>query len=203
MHQRIRPWHGIVILGVLAATLLPVSAFSQNRYSLAAFYRSTHDEPIIQAFYRLQASESGEDILEAIVEKPVRVIFKDLQEISKKVRNYDALSWISTTGHHAVFINHRHKGAPPEALAALIAHEVLHDDAANSLNEEVAGWSREAAVWQELKAKHPELASIPKGTYPLVDRLNLLEEKYKNGQMAHFVREQAAYQGLPETSPGY
>ncbi len=186
----------------LATIMVAFPAFSQNRYTLTSYYRSSHDAAIIKAFQHLEASE-GQESLDIILEKPIRVLFKDLREISKHVRNYDALSWISTTGHHAIFINRRHEDAPPEALAAIIAHEALHNDPYNSIQEEIAGWKQEAILWQEMKRRNPKLATIPKGDYPLVDRLNLLEEKYQQGQIEAFVRSQAGYKGLPASSPGF
>lgn len=188
------------ILGMAALVNLP--AFSQTHYTMNAFLRCTRDETIVKAF-NLMSDGRGESSLERIVNKPMRVIFKDLKTMHKALKNYDALSWISNQGEEVIFINEKHRTAPPEALAALISHEAMHDDAYNSLSEEVQSWKHEAVVWMELKSKNPTLAKIPQGQSPLVDRENRIESEYLKGNLEQFVRSSPGYQKLPETSPGY
>jgi hypothetical protein len=126
-----------------------------------------------------------------------------MAQINKSLKNYDALSWMSNRGEQVIFVNEKHRSAPPEALAALISHEAMHEDEFNSLNEEVQSWQFEAAVWMELKAKNPALAQIPEGVNALVDRENRLEEETRQGTLEKFVRSSPGYQGLPEDSPGF
>jgi hypothetical protein len=198
---------------VLPATTLSVAVASPAtgmdvkqprlmRYQLSALLRCTRDSSILEAFYLLPGT-SGEPMLDRIARRPVRVFFKDLSQIDKRVRNFDALSWLSGDGQQLVFINEKHRNAPPAALAAIISHEVLHDDVMNSMNEEIAGWTQEALVWSEMKARHPELSQIPPGQYPLVDRLNQIESAYHVGSLTQMVRTNPGYTGLPETSPGF
>lgn len=123
--------------------------------------------------------------------------------MNKSLRNYDALSWMSNSGERVIFINQKHRNAPPEALAAIIAHEAMHDDAFNSLSEEVSSWRFEAMVWQELKRKNQSLAHLPAGVNDLVDRENRLEQEDRNGTLEKFVRANPGYRELPEVSPGY
>jgi hypothetical protein len=85
----------------------------------------------------------------------------------------------------------------------MIAHEAMHDDEFNSVNEEVAGWTFEARIWMEMKARNPQLSLIPPGVSPLVDRENKIEDQYRQGSLAAFVRGNPGYNGLPETSPGF
>lgn len=177
-------------------------ALAQNHYNMTAFLRCTRDNAIMEAFYLMKEGQ-GERSLSHIVNKPVRVIFKDMGKINKSLKNYDALSWISTKGEQVIFINEKHREAPPEALAALIAHEALHDDPMNSLTEEVESWRFEATVWMELKARNSALADMPKGISPLVDRENRIEKEVRAGTLEQFVRSSPGYAGLPETSPGF
>jgi hypothetical protein len=202
-HALILSLSGALIL----ALLLPVfPAFSQDgsaaRHSLPILLRSTRDEGILHAFRQMENSQ-GEASLSKIVNKPMRVIFKDMKTLNKSLKNYDALSWISYQGEQVIFINEKHRNAPPEALAAMIAHEAMHDDEFNSVNEEVAGWTFEAQVWIEMKARNPQLTLIPPGTSALVDRENKIEDQYRQGNLAAFVRGNPGYHGLPETSPGF
>jgi len=186
---------------MLLSTVNP-PAFSQTHYTMNAFLRCTRDEAIVKAF-NLMGDGKGEASLDRIVNRPMRVIFKDMTTLHKTLKNYDALSWISNQGEEVIFINEKHRNAPPEALAALISHEAMHDDEYNSLNEEVQSWTHEAVVWLELKAKNPALAHIPQGVYPLVDRENRIVSEYQKGTLEKFVRSSAGYRKLPETSPGF
>ena len=189
------------IVGMMVGLVNP-AAFSQTHYTMNAYLRCTRDDSILKAF-TLMGDGYGESSLDRIVNKPMRVIFKDLGTMHKSLKNYDALSWISNQGEQVIFVNEKHRAAPPEALAALIAHEALHDDEYNSLNEEVQSWRHEAVVWMELKVKNPKLSEIRPGEVPLVDRENRIEAEYKKGNLERFVRSSPGYRKLPETSPGF
>jgi hypothetical protein len=188
-----------ILNGVLSS--LP-TAYSQSKYPMVSFLRCTRDQAIIEAFNRMVGS-SGEPSLALIVQKPVRVFFKDLSLLNKKMKNFDALSWLSVDGQQVIFINEKHRNAPPEALASIIAHEAMHDDLSNSITEEVTAWQKEAQVWQEMKRQNPTLAAIPEGEHPLVDRLNRIQAEYEKGSLEVFVRNNPGYKGLAEHSPGY
>lgn len=187
-------------MGVLVTLSLP--GFTQNKFSIAAYYNCTHERAVMNAF-DLMAASSGEQSLSVILNKPIRVIFKDLKTLDKRVKNYDALSYMTGNGQLIIYINEKHANAPAEALASILSHEAMHNDPTNSMSEEVAGWMQEAKVWHEMKQQKPQLAVIPKGEYPLVDRLNTLEVQYVKNTMNDFVRKQPGYQGLPEHSPGF
>jgi hypothetical protein len=192
----------LLIFLALASAHFLAPAFSQTRYSLTALLHCTREESIMKAF-QLMTEGPAESSLRQIVSKPVRVVFKDMRILNKSLKNYDALSWMSNQGEQVIFVNEKHRQAPPEALAALIAHEAMHDDAQNSLNEEIESWRFEATVWMALKAKNPELAKLAEGAHPLVDRENRLEKELKAGTLEAFVRSSPGYKGLPETSPGF
>lgn len=185
---------------LIASKTLP--AFSQTNYPLTALLRCSREEPIIQALQLLQNS-NGEDSLSHIVNKPVRIVFRNMQLIHKDLKNYDALSWLSNQGEQVIFINEKHRAAPPEALAAMIAHEAMHDDPFNSLQEEVQSWKHEAEVWGYLKARNPALMKISAGQNALVDRENRIEKEAQHGTLTAFVLSNPGYTGLPEVSPGF
>lgn len=204
--KRLGQWfYGVMLtlmgLGVWGSFYLS-PAFAQTRYSMTTLLRCTHEGAIMQAFYLMRDSQ-GERSLDRIIHKPIRVVFKDMNTLNKSLKNYDALSWLSNNGEQVIFVNEKHRNAPPEALAALISHEAMHDDAFNSLTEESQSWHFESKVWQELKAKNPTLSNIPAGIYPLVDRENRLEKEARQGTLDQFVRTSPGYKGLPEVSPGF
>lgn len=200
----VSPKTGMVAIGVTSVVgafwLAP--AIAQSHYTLPAFMRCTGEPEIVKAFQVLKESQ-GERSLQKIVHKPIRVVFKDMRTISKALKNYDALSWMNNQGEQVIFVNEKHRHAPPEALAALLAHEAMHDDPHNSLREEVESWAFEAKVWMELKARNPVLAQVPAGVNALIDRENRIEKEAREGTLEQFVRSSPGYDGLPETSPGF
>ncbi|MDX2083954.1 MAG: hypothetical protein SFZ03_01020 [Candidatus Melainabacteria bacterium] len=181
---------------------VPATLPPKQVYTTSDFLRCTREPALFEAMRQLSGT-SGERSLQRMVRRPSRILFKDLREMGKAVAAFDALSWLGFDGQHAVFVHVRHRGAPPEALAALIAHEALHDDAQNSLREEVALWAVEATVWHEMKQRNPQLSAIAPGKFPLVDRLNQLESALLQGRLEALVRSNGGYQGLPEQSPGF
>jgi hypothetical protein len=198
---------GTVVLSLgLLGGLPGLPAFSQSNYashySLSNYLRCTRDANILQALALMDEGQSQAS-LKRIINKPMRVIFKDMKSMNKALKNYDALSWISNQGEQVIFVNDKHRNAPPEALAALISHEAMHDDEFNSMQEEVQSWQHEARVWIEMKSRNPALSNIQPGVYPLVDRENRIEEEYRKGSLESFVRSSPGYQGLPAISPGY
>ena len=197
----------VVAVGVTGLVFYAVPAFSQGRFSgLTSTFRYTQEPSVVEAFHDLEDVPEGQNSLGLIQKHSTRVVFKDLAQLDKRLKSYDAISWTSTDGGQCmIFINTIHKSAPAEALAALISHEAMHNDQYNSLNEEVAGWSREAQVWIEMKKMNPALSQVPPGADTLVDRENRLALEYGKGSdnFDHFVRTQPGYAGLPESSPGF
>ena len=139
-----------------------------------------------------------------LTDRPVKVQFKDLSQIKEDYQNFDALGWKKKNQLY-IFINPRHADAPPAALAALLAHEALHQDEYNSLAEETYAWTMEAAVWSELLEIYPEQNDRQ---HPLLQRENTLRQLFKKGGYTdRYIRKTVyankGYQNLPQTSPGF
>lgn len=135
---------------------------------------------------------------------PVKIEFKDLSSINKDYADFDAIGWKKKKKLY-IYINPKHKYAPPGALAALLAHEALHQDEYNSLSEETYAWTMEAAVWCEIKELYPE-SNIEDNS--LVKRENTLQQLFEKGAYTSKYIKKAVYankgyQGLPLTSPGF
>ena len=60
-----------------------------------------------------------------------------------------------------------------------MAHEALHQDDFNSLNEETYAWTLEAAVWTQLSDDNPELEKI---SHPLVERESVIKKLFVRGE---------------------
>lgn len=139
-----------------------------------------------------------------LTEKPIKVQFKDLSVIKEDYRNFDALGWKKKNVLY-IYINPKHADAPPAALAALLAHEALHQDEFNSLAEETYAWTMEAAVWTEMLEIYPEQNDRQ---HPLLQRENTLKQLFKKGGYTNkyikkTVYANKGYQNLPQTSPGF
>lgn len=135
---------------------------------------------------------------------PVKIEFKDLSSVNKDYADFDAIGWKKKKKLY-IYINPKHKYAPPGALAALLAHEALHQDEYNSLSEETYAWTMEAAVWCEMRDLYPE---SNKEDDSLVKRENTLKQLFEKGGYSNQYIKKAVYankgyQGLPLTSPGF
>ena len=140
-----------------------------------------------------------------LTERPVKIEFRDLGSINKDYASFDALGWKKGKRLY-IFINPRHKDAPPGALAALLSHEALHQDEYNSLAEETYAWTMEASVWCEILKEFPE--SGDDNLHPLVDRENTLKQLFEKGNYTNkyikkTVVQNEGYKNLPSTSPGF
>ena len=137
-------------------------------------------------------------------QKPVKIEFKNLSEINEAYASFDAVGWKKKNRLY-IYINPKHDNAPPAALAALLAHEALHQDEYNSLSEETYAWTMEATVWDELVKKYPESNNLESS---LVARENILKQllekgNYTNKYIKKTVYSNDGYKGLPLTSPGF
>lgn len=197
-------------LSILLAAILisghPAAFAKKTDYSglsPATIERCTSDNHLAQALRYLTQVKVASKPLHIITDTPMRIVFKDMKKLGKGLANYDALSWISDKGDHIIYVNEKHRHAPIQAIAAVLSHEAMHNDPYNSLNEEVAGWTEEAHVWQAFKKLYPELDAIPPGAYSLVDRENRLDAEEEAGSLDNFVRSNPGYRNLPDRSPGF
>lgn len=136
--------------------------------------------------------------------KPMTVSFEDLSKFGQAYTNFDALGWKKKERLY-IYINQKHEDAPKPALAALLAHEALHQDDFNSLNEETYAWTMEAAVWTQLSTKDSKYND---SLHPLVTRENTLKKlfikgNYTNQYIKKTVYSNPGYANLPSRSPGF
>jgi len=177
----------------LVATSLPVTSTSLAQITL---------EPELQQALIYLAQGPGVGALRRIITLPIKLVFKNMASFGNTYAQFDAMAWMSAGGQVYIFVNQKHRGAPPAALAALLAHEAIHHDAFNSLTEEIEGWQQEAITWaywqhQQPALQQPYLAQ----NYPLVKRLNALKEAHWQGTLPDLVRNNRGYAQLSETSP--
>ena len=136
--------------------------------------------------------------------KKIKIEIKDLAEINPNYRDFDALGW-KKNERLFIYINRKHNDAPPEALAALLAHEALHQDEFNSINEETYAWTYEASIFTKLAQKDTALLEVH---HPLITRENTLRKLFIKGNytseyIRKAVKSNKGYATLPSRSPGF
>lgn len=187
----------------------PITFSEEQLLELRKQYKAvTKDDNVIIAIEMLQGTV-GEFSRDAILGnnltgKPVKVEFKNLAEINQQYATFDALGWKKNNRLY-IFINEKHKDAPKAALSALLAHEAIHQDELNSLNEETYAWTLEAAVWTQHCTNNP---AYEKEMHPLVNRENTLKKLFEKGDYTDkFIKKTVimnpGYQNLPSRSPGF
>ncbi len=138
-------------------------------------------------------------------EKPIKIGFENLGEIRKKYSNFDAINRKKRGTLH-IYVDKRHKNAPPEAIAALVSGMPVHiNDKKDSVNEETYAWSVEAVVWGYLSRKNPD---VLKQRSRLVNREEILRQQYekspRNAQyIVETVRKKRGDIRYKWESPGY
>lgn len=173
-------------------------------------YKSVSKEPVVIVALDMLKGTNGEFSRNAILgnnlsQRPMKVEFKNLSEIKEDYANFDALGW-KKGKELTIYVNAKHKTAPPGALAALLSHEALHQDEYNSIAEETYAWTMEASVWCDILRIYPESADDKLS--PLVNRENNLKKMFEKGSYSDKyikkeVRGNKGYKGLPQTSPGF
>ena len=202
---------------VLSAQLepVPIGVKLPKKYtqeyidSLADEYKRVSNEQIFHVALDMLKGTTGDFSRKAILgynltQEPVKIEFKDLSELNQAYATYDAVGW-KKKGKLYIYINPKHKAAPPGALAALLSHEALHQDEYNSLSEETYAWTMEATVWCDILKMYPESNDTDS---QLVVRENVLKQllekgNYTNKYIKKTVYANEGYKNLPLTSPGY
>ena len=197
--KKIRKTAGAILLATLMVSSLPAYSFGKKddiiipenypeKYDveyvkqIKNLYKDVSDDHIFYVALDMLKDTNGEFSRRAIMgnnlsKKPVRIMFKDLSTIRPDYADYDALGW-KKGGRLYIFINPKHKEAPPGAIAALLSHEALHQDEYNSIAEETYAWTMEASVWSEIVELYPE---SDENLSPLVTRENTLKKLFEKG----------------------
>lgn len=188
---------------------LPVKYTQEYIDNISEEYKKVSNEQIFHVALDMMKSTTAEFSRKAILgynltQKPIKIEFKDLGELNSAYSSYDAVGWKKKNKLY-IYINPKHEYAPPAALAALLAHEALHQDEYNSLSEETYAWTMEANVWCEMLKRFPESNNLESS---LVMRENVLKQLLEKGNFTNkyikkTVYANEGYKNLPLTSPGF
>lgn len=202
---------------VLSATLEPVptkvklpTKYTQEYIdTLSEEYKKVSNNQLFHVALDMMKGSSAEFSRKAILgynltQYPIKIEFKDLSELNQAYSSYDAVGWKKKNKLY-IYINPKHESAPPGALAALLAHEALHQDEYNSLSEETYAWTMEANVWCEMLKRFPESNNLESS---LVMRENILKQLLEKGNFTNkYIKKTVyandGYKNLPLTSPGF
>ena len=111
--------------------------------------------------------------------QPIRIMFRDLAVYG--YADCEALTVPTRNNGLIIYINSQHKGASPECIACLIAHESQHHTFTNTRQEELRAWVSETQAWNELVKRNRALATA---TEPLAKRENYIAKIRNKGGIA-------------------
>lgn len=196
-----------VLLFVLVS--IPVFAAKEKDSDFFSINKISKNPEIVEAIGLMKYSPARESYNIILGQNPtnkvVKVTFKNLSELNSIYTNYDAVGWLRGNQLY-IYVNEKHKNAPPEALCALIAGRAINQDRYDSKNEEVYIWTLEAVTWDYFLQKNPTLSN---SIAPLVtnkeNKLNRLFNK-SNKDISCFektIRANNSYSKLENESPGF
>lgn len=181
---------------VLIGLLLIVSLFVTTHDSFALDYsKISTNAKIVSALNTLERI-NRRDVIAILygrnaTRQPIRVMFRDLSVYG--CSDCEALTLKTKSNGLVIYINSEHKGASPEGIACLIAHESQHHTYTNSKMEELRAWVSESQAWNEMVKRNKSLAY---STEPLAKRENYIANlRAKSGV--------AGIQKLIATNPVY
>jgi len=146
-------------------TLTNDSGFSKNNIN-----ELTNDYTIKAALNMLQTNGEGE-VLNSLSKMHVKLMFYDFSKMGMS-GNYYAMK--AKQGRQLyIVINRRYKNSPTEAIACLIAHEIVHKLPKLTFHEEETATTEEAQCWTSLKKDNSYSSKDA-----LINRLNDLSALY-------------------------
>ena len=111
--------------------------------------------------------------------KPIRVMFRDLSVYG--FEDAEAITAPTKNNGLVIYISSEHRGASPECIACLIAHEAQHHTFTNTKAEELRAWISEAQAWNEFTKRDKALLT---STEPLAKRENVIAKIRAKGGIA-------------------
>lgn len=185
----------------------PISIVVDNNL-MNKYKEISSDEKIIKALEILKNAKCDNNFsYNAIMgnnlsKKPMIIEFYDLSSINETYKNYDGMGYMKNNNIY-IYINNKHRNANPAAIAALIAGRCVHQDAKDSLAEEIYSWTLEAAIWKEFYETY-----LISGSDELLKReeslrIMLEEGNNTNKCIKKYILQSPAYKGFPTYSPGF
>ncbi len=165
---------------ILSIFIIIISLFIGVQDSFAIDYsRISNNAKIVKALTALE-SINRKDVIAILygrnaTRKPIRVMFRDLNVYG--AQGCEAMTTKTKNGGLVIYISAEHKGASPECIACLIAHESQHHTFTNSKTEELRAWISETQAWNELTKRNKSLLT---SNEPLAKRENYIAKLRSN-----------------------
>ncbi len=169
----------LISLGIIFTLIFGV----QNTFAALDYSKISTNAKITQALGELYKI-NRRDVLAILygqnaTRKPIRIMFRDLSMFGYK--DCEALTAKTKSGGLVIYISSEHRGASPECIACLIAHESQHHTYTNSKAEELRAWISETQAWSEFVKRDRTLLSRNE---PLVKRENYIAKLRTRGGIA-------------------
>ncbi len=173
--------------------------FGVDADSFALDYSRISTNPKITAALNVLEGINRRDVIAILygrnaTKKPIRVMFRNLAVFG--AADCEALTIKTKDNGLVIYINAEHKGASPECIACLIAHESQHHTYTNSRAEELRAWISESQAWNEIVKRNKTFANA---TEPLAKRENYIAKlRSKNGVIGiqKLIASNPVYAGL-------
>lgn len=182
---------------LLVVVCIALSLVSFNLESVFAldYSRISTNTKIIAALDSLY-SINRKDVISILngnnaTRKPIRIMFRDLAMFG--YQDAEALTIPTKNSGLVIYISNEHRGASPECIACLIAHESQHHAFTNTRAEELRAWVSESQAWNEFIKRNKTLAT---SNEPLAKRENAIAK----------IRTKGGIQGIQKliaTNPVY
>ena len=158
------------IVEIQEALALDYSIISKNAKIVAALEKldSINRRDVIAILYGRNATK-----------KPIRVMFRDLAMYGYE--DAEAITAPTKNNGLVIYISSEHRGASPECIACLIAHESQHHTFTNTRAEELRAWISETQAWNEFTKRNRELLV---SNEPLAKRENIIAKIRAKGGVA-------------------
>ncbi len=191
--------YGVIMKRIILAIIVLVSLILNIQTTFALDYSRISTNTKIVAALNCLNTINRRDVIAILyghnsTKKPIRVMFRDLAVYG--CSDCEALTVKTKNNGLVIYINSEHKGATPECIACLIAHESQHHTFTNSRQEELRAWISETQAWNEFVKRNKALASLNE---PLAKRENYIAKiKAKNGVMGvqKIIASNPVYAGL-------
>lgn len=165
---------------LLAAYIICSLLFSIQDSFAIDYSKISGNQKIVKALAALE-SINRRDVIAILngnnaTRKPIRVMFRDLAIYG--YQDCEALTVKTKNNGLVIYISAEHKGASPECIACLIAHESQHHTFTNSRAEELKAWISESQAWNEFIKRNKTLAL---SNEPLAKRENYIAKIRSKG----------------------
>ncbi|MDD3437118.1 MAG: hypothetical protein PHC64_08220 [Candidatus Gastranaerophilales bacterium] len=121
--------------------------------AIAVDFDKYSDDGKVLAALEILESIGASDVFSRLDRNSTKIIFYDLTLMSFSYAKHYAVASTDDCGNNYILINSKFRSSPSEAIAALIAHESVHQLPQATMDEEVRATTTEAQTWIKLRSR--------------------------------------------------